>query len=206
MVFGHSLRNPKMVGGGPFVGYKGRRLLTVLPFPYSPTSNPQRSPHVLHKISKQPSHSQDEGSCSSKPTQPTLPPVFNLTSRQSLIAAATLSGSSAAAALGYISAFGVPDCVTVGGVAQSDNVNLPMGTCAQIPEFTSFRGGVSSACPKGKTPAVMAYSGDQCDDGTSVSAGTLPTDGGPGDCTEIAVEVANGGATVGGRSAKFTCS
>ncbi|KAM0799461.1 Alpha/Beta hydrolase protein [Usnea florida] len=110
---------------------------------------------------------------------------------QCLIAAATISGTSAAAAaaaMGYISTFDLPDCVTAGGVAQPDNLDLPMGTCVQIPEFTSFHGGAMTACPKGKKAAVMAYTGDTCD-GDSVSAGTLPANGGPGACTEIAVKV-----------------
>ena len=201
---GYSLRNPKMLGDGPFVGYKGRRLLTILTFPCSPTSNPQRSAHVLHKIFKQPNHSQDEVSCSSKPTHPNFPPLCNLTSRQSLIAAATLSGTSAAAASGYIQTYQNPDCVSVSGVTEPDPIDLPMNTCVQATTFMSFRGGLTSACPTGETAAVMAYTGNQCD-GTSVSAGTLPASQAPGDCTEIAVEVGDAGVAVGGRSAMFMC-
>ncbi len=63
------------------------------------------------------------------------------------------------------------------------------------------------ACPKGKVPSITAYSGMDCS-GTAVSAGTLPAGtatGDPGACTDIVIKSANGGVTVGGRSAKFVC-
>lgn len=74
----------------------------------------------------------------------------------------------------------------------------------EITTFSSFQGGLEKACPKGKVASILAYSGMDCD-GTSVSAGTLPTSEDPGACKEIVAEEGDGGVSLEGRSAMFMC-
>lgn len=106
--------------------------------------------------------------------------------------------------MGYLDAYTLPDCVSASGASVPTSIKLPVGTCVQIPKFTSFEGGIITSCPKGKTPDIKAYSGNNCD-GTSVDAGTLPSTHNPGQCQEFVLQSSSGSVSSGAQSAKFSC-
>lgn len=82
------------------------------------------------------------------------------------------------------------------------STQVPEGTCVNVqPAFTSFEGGLTIACPKGKTPSVMAYPETGC----TREAGTIPTTDSPRGCVEIVVETEEGGVAAGGQSGMSSC-
>lgn len=108
-------------------------------------------------------------------------------------------------AKGYIVTYSFEQCSETGVLGSAtpptrQTTVLPQGQCVPVSSmFMSFTGGVTGACPKGKTGTVMAYQSGDCTTNsvtTGASSGPLPADG-PGGCKNI---------LPAGQSARFICS
>ena len=100
-----------------------------------------------------------------------------------------------------------PDCVEAAGtnVTNALHTDLELNNCVSIPLFTSFKGGLSNGCPEGETPTITVYGLAGCQ-GSSVSAGALPTNFESGSWVESLLGVDGKGVSVGSTSAEFTCA